>query len=137
MSFIGIASLQPCLQICGIHLPLMLRQSKDLVPAEFNGSCLMDCNMSCLHSKNALISLQQTVDDSTVGLRPSNEEKDVGVRAAYGFADAGFGRCAEGIFPITGLLLEIGLGQALKDFGVRAFGIITSKGIHSACKNSK
>ena len=95
--------------------------------AELDGAGFVDCDVPGLHRKHPLTSLQQTIDDSTVGLGSTNKKEYICIGAAYGFSDSCLGLRAERIISITGLLLEIGLRKALQDFRMRPFGIVASE----------
>ena len=124
---IGIESFQIGGQFLGENLSFMLGKSQDFVAAEFDCACFMHGNMAGLGGDDPLERFQQSVDDGAVGLCSAREEKDVGFRAGNSFADTLFCGCAERIFPVAGLLDEIGFGKALQNLRVRALGIIASE----------
>ena len=94
-------------------------------------SSFMDIYMSCVGAYYSLIGFQDRRYDRGVGLRASDKEMDIGICSSADFFDDIACRFAIMIFSIAYRLLEIGLNQALKNSGMRAFVVITLKLYHS------
>ena len=129
MLMIGIIDVvvQQSSDLLGCYLAVMVRQRQHLVPAEFDSPRLMCADMPRLSADYALIAAQECVDHSRIGLRAAYQKENIRVRGAACLAYPGLGRVAIDIKPVSGSVLHVGIGEALKDTRVRALHIVAGK----------
>ena len=111
---------------CG-DLAVLLRQREHLVPAELDGTSLMQTDMARICRDDTLIRRKQRVDDRRIRLRAADEEIDIGVRALAGRPNFRARRFADGVRAIARHGRAVRLGQTLQDGRMRAFHIVRCK----------
>ena len=94
------------------------------VSGEFNCAGFVHVDVAGRGGYGTLPGLEQGVDDSGVGLRASNQEKDVGVGVRAGFADALFGAFAVFVNAVCAGIFVVCLLKSLQDCGVHPAVII-------------
>ena len=98
---------------------------------KFDGTSLMDIDMTGPHADNALVLIEHRVDGGGVGLCTARQEEYLGIGHADGFADAVLGTLRELVEAIrrrTGIIVT---HQVLENFRMGPIVIIALKGDHN------
>ena len=102
-------------------------QREHFMSAEFDGTGLMDCDVTGLRTENALIGAEKCVDDGSVCLGSAHEEIDSRIWSTAGFADLIPGRFRELVETIPGSLHHICGEQLIHDSRMGAFHVIADE----------
>ena len=95
--------------------------------AEFDGTGLMDCDVSRVGAENALIGAEQCIDHGGIRLGAADEEIDARLRSTAGFADLIPGRFGELVETVPGSLHHICGEQLIHDSRMGAFHVIADE----------
>ena len=87
----------------------------------------MDSDMAGPDGDSAFIIAEHRRDDRGIGLGATHEEIDLAFRAVAGLQDLLLGPPGIGIVAVAVQLFEIGFRKGPQDFGMGAFGIVTSE----------
>ena len=112
-----------------VHSARMRGQGDHLVAGEFDGSALVDVDVSGLGGDHRLMPAQQRGDHHAIGLRAAGEKMHIRVRAAE-LADPVGGAAAPEVPAVARLGDQVALGQRLEDLGMAALRIIAQKVQH-------
>ena len=94
------------------------------MPGEFNGSGLMHIHMTGVRRHHAGVLRSDGIDDDLIGLRSSDQEEDLRVRASAGLLDFGLRTGADVVVAVAGILIMRGFGETGDDFRGRGAGIV-------------
>ena len=116
----------------GFQLAVGARDGEDLVARVFDGPGLVQADVARIGCDHALPVLEQGADDQLVRLGPAGDEVHFSLRPAAGGADP-FGRAgAEGVAPVAGQDLAVGLEQVPEHGGMGSVDIVVGKGQHGS-----
>ena len=95
--------------------------------AEFDGTGLMDRDVTGLRTENTLVGAEKSVDDGSVCLGSAHEEIDSRIWSTAGFADLIPGRFGELVETVPGSLHHICGEQLIHDSRMGAFHVIADE----------
>ena len=116
--------------LIGGNLAVRGGQGQDLVSALLHGAGLVDVDVSAGGAHDALVRAELRGDDGGVGLRPADEEMDLGVRAAEHAADQVRGPGAMRVLSVAQGLLQVGLPERLENLRTAAFQVVAFETDH-------
>ena len=87
MGFVFPVTVKSDADILSGQLAVLMGQRQHFVSAGFNGSRFMDTDMPCFCCNHSLIGVQNSIDNSRIGLGATHEEKNVCPRGAAGGTD--------------------------------------------------
>ena len=115
------------LDLARIKLALVLRKEEHLVSRVFDGTCLVEADVSRFGGNYALVSGKHGGDHYGIALCAAREEPYVGIGATASRLDLFLCRVAVFVYAVARESLEIGFGQSAQNFGMRAHYVIAFK----------
>ena len=101
----------------GLHLAQSIRNRNNLVLSKFDGTSLMNINMTRTNADNTLILIEHGVNGGSIGLCTASQKEYLRIGHADSFADTLFGTFREFVEAIRcrlGIIILDKIGQHLR-----------------------